>query len=132
MKSNTKDELSKLELDVMAVVWELGEPSTAEVIDAYQKRRPLADTTIKTVLSNVRKKGYLELIPTTERGYRFRPTVTRDAVAKRSLKQVVSNLFGGSPRQAILHLLSEEPITQDDMREIRRMLDDRKRGGGKS
>jgi len=125
------DDLSKLELDVMDTVWSLGECSTADVIGAYQSKRTLADTTIKTVLSNIRKKGYIELVPTTERGYRFRATVSRDSVAGRSLRQVVSKLFGGSPRQAILHLLNEERISKDDMREIQRMLDEHKQGGRK-
>ena len=65
-------ELSRLELAVMGVVWELGDCSSAEVIAEFTKRRRLAVTTIRTVLANLRKKGYLEPIPTIERGFRLR------------------------------------------------------------
>ena len=65
--SQSRPELSRLELEIMDVVWELGDCSSAEVIAAYRKKRPLAPTTIRTVLTNLRKKGYLEPIPTIER-----------------------------------------------------------------
>ncbi len=116
-------ELSRLELAVMGVVWELGDCSSAEVIAAFTKRRRLAVTTIRTVLANLRKKGYLEPIPTIERGFRLRARVTRDAVAGRTLRGLVGSLFGGSPRQAIAYLLKNENLDETELKEIRRLLD---------
>ena len=122
-------ELSRLEQDIMNVVWDLGECSSAEVIMEHNKKRKLAKTTVRTVLANLRKKGYLEPVPTIERGFRLRAVVTREAVAKRSLTSVVSGLFGGSPQNAIAYLLKDEQLDEGDLDEIRRMLDERKRGG---
>jgi BlaI family penicillinase repressor len=116
-------ELSRLELAVMGVVWELGDCSSAEVIAQFTKRRRLAVTTIRTVLANLRKKGYLEPIPTIERGFRLRARVTRDAVAGRTLRGLVGSLFGGSPRQAIAYLLKNERLDETELKEIRRLLD---------
>jgi predicted transcriptional regulator len=123
------EELSKLELDVMDTVWELGECTSADVITAYRRKRPLANTTVRTVLSNIRRKGYVEIVPSVERGYRIRPAIKREAVAERSLNQLVRSLFRGSPRLAILQLLKEERISSDDLREIQRMLEATERGG---
>ena len=120
-------ELSRLELAVMGVVWELGDCSSAEVIAAFTKRRRLAVTTIRTVLANLRKKGYLEPIPTIERGFRLRARVTRDAVAGRTLRGLVGSLFGGSPRQAIAHLLKDERLNETELKEIRRLLDEHRK-----
>src|SRR5580698_8215477 len=92
-------EMSRLEMAVMTVVWKLGDCSSAEVIAAFSKKRPLAPTTIRTVLANLRKKGYLEPIPTIEPGFRLRATVERASVARKTLKSLVASLFGGSPRQ---------------------------------
>jgi predicted transcriptional regulator len=124
-------ELSRLELVIMAVVWELGDCSSAEVIAEFTKRRRLAETTIRTVLANLRKKGYLEPIPTIERGFRLRARVTRDAVAGRSLRGLVANLFGGSPREAIAHLLQDERLDDAELKEIRRLLEEKRREKGK-
>ncbi len=125
--SKQKKELSRLELQVMDVVWELGDCSSAEVIAEFCKKRPLAETTIRTVLTNLRKKGYLEPIPTVERGYRLRATVARESVAGRWMSNLVDNLFGNSPREAICHLLKDENITDEDLNEIGRLIQNRKR-----
>ncbi len=124
-------EMSRLELAIMDVVWRLGDCSSAEVIAEFTKRRRLAETTIRTVLANLRKKGYLEPIPTIERGFRLRARVSRDAVAGRTLRGLVANLFGGSPREAIAHLLQDERLDDAELKEIRRLLDEKRGGKGK-
>ena len=60
-----QSDLSSLELAVMSVIWNLGECASREVIDAYNARagRRLADTTIRTVMANLRRKGYLKPVP---------------------------------------------------------------------
>lgn len=123
-------ELSRLEQEIMRVVWQLGECSSAEVIDVYTRERALAKTTIRTVLANLRKKGYVELVPSVERGHRLRPAVAREQVARRSLRSLVANLFNGSPRHAIAYLLNETDMAAADLEELRRMIEDRKNERG--
>ena len=115
-------ELSRLEQEVMNIVWQLEECSSAEVIEAYARERQLAKTTIRTVLTNLRKKGYLEKVPTIERGFRLRPVVSRETVARRTLKNMVGTLFGGSPRYVVSCLLKESKLSEAELEEIRRML----------
>ena len=130
-RSEDRPELSRLEMEIMDVVWELGECSSAEVTAAYTKKRSLAPTTIRTVLANLRKKGYLEPVPTIERGFRLRALVPRDFVARRTMRGLVRSLFGGSPQQAIAYLLKDENIGEADLDEIRRMIDSKRGGKGK-
>lgn len=133
-KTRTEDlkELSDLELAVMDVVWELGEPSSAEVVERFTARRPLAATTIRTVLASIEKKEYLERVPTIERGLRYRPRVSREAVAGRSLRKLVSTLFQGSPRHAVAYLVNQGDLEEADLDEIGRMIETHKRQGGRS
>ena len=116
--------LSRLEQEVMNAAWDLGCFSSADLIAAFTQKRKLADTTIRTVLANLRKKGYVELVPSVGRGYRFRPAVAREETAIRSLKELVANLFTGSPKAAISYLLKEESMDEEDIAEIRRTLDE--------
>ena len=68
------------------------------------------------------------MVPTVEPQYRFRACVGQDAIAKRSLKELVSGLLGGSPRQAIAYLLEHEAIDEEELQAIRALIDARKRG----
>ena len=116
--------LSDLELEVMGAVWELGECSSSEVIDAFEGRRKLAPTTIRTVIKNIENKGYLKRIPSLERGHRFRPAVARETVAGHSLRRLVSNFFNDSPRLAVAYLLKHERLAEEDRKEIRSLLEE--------
>lgn len=121
--------LSGLELEVMLVVWELGECTSGDVIVAFRKRRELAASTLRNVLAKLRTKGYLKPVPTIGRGFLLRPTVQRQAVAHSTLKTVLGSLFQGSPQQAIASLLDASRITNEELDEIRRMIVARKRRG---
>lgn len=121
--------LGGLELEVMLVVWELGECTSGDVIAAFGTKRDLAASTIRNVLAKLRAKGYVRPIPSIGRGFLLRPTVQRDAVARRTLKTLLSSLFQGSPSQAIAYLLSDTRISDEDLEEIRRLIEARKRRG---
>lgn len=122
--------LSALELEVMNVVWQLGDCSSADIVESFQQKRLLAPTTIRTVLTKLLEKGYVKQIPSMKRGFMFRPRIKREKVARRSLKELLGNLFDSSPKQAIAYLLEEE-IDEAEMREIRAMLAAHKRKGEK-
>ncbi len=125
-QSGRHPDLSRVEMSVMGIVWELGDCTSAAVIAEFAKIRPLAPTTIRTVLTKLREKGYVELVPTVERGYKFHACVSRETVARRSFRELLPSLFQGSPRQAIAHLLADTDISDSDLDEIRRMIDSRK------
>ena len=115
-------ELTPLELEIMQIIWGRGNATAAEVGEALGPARPLAGTTIHTVLANLRKKGYLEPIPTVERVLRFAPCVPREQVATRSLRQVMRNFFGNSPQRLLAHLMREEAVSQTELAELQAML----------
>ncbi len=119
--------LSGLELEVMNLVWDLGESTSADIIDAFTRKRPLAPTTIRTVLSNVEEKGYIERVPTTERALRYRPSFPREAVATQRLQQLVGRLFGGSPKAVIAQLLADDELDAGELDEIQKMVSRRRK-----
>jgi BlaI family penicillinase repressor len=127
----TRPPLSPLELEVMNVVWQLGDCTSAQVTSAFAKKRPLAPTTIRTVLANLRNKHYIKPIPAIGRGFTFRPTVPRESVARRSLRELLGSLFAGSPHQAIAYMLEDTDISESELDEIRRMIEVNRQRKGK-
>ena len=121
--------LGGLELEVMLVVWELGECTSGDVIEAFRKKRDLAASTLRNVLAKLRAKGYVVPIPSIGRGFLLRPTVQREAVARRTLRSLLSSLFEGSPKQAIAYLLDDTRISESDLNDIKRQIEARKRQG---
>jgi BlaI family penicillinase repressor len=110
------------ELDVMAVLWELGAATVAEV----RERLPddLAYTTVLTVLRILEEKGYVEH-EEVGKAYRYRPKVGREAAERSAVRRLVRKLFRGSPELLLTHLVSDRSLKEEDLRRLRALLDDR-------
>jgi predicted transcriptional regulator len=128
--SRGRPELTPLETDLMQILWERGDANAAEVGEALKGKRPLAPTTVHTVLSNLKKKGYLRLVPTVERSLRYAPAVPREQVGARRLKDLLGEFFGGSPQRLMAHLIKEGNVDEVELAEIRAMLESAERKAG--
>lgn len=130
-RKTTLENLTALEEEIMRTVWELGECSSNEVLKAHANVRKLAPTTIRTILTKLYEKGYVERIPTVERGYRLKPTISRETVAARLVSRIVSTFYGGSPHLLVANLLKEEDVDEETLRKIEDLLQKRPEGGKK-
>ncbi|HEX6316570.1 MAG TPA: BlaI/MecI/CopY family transcriptional regulator [Gemmatimonadaceae bacterium] len=110
------------ELDVMAVLWERGPSTVAEVREHLED--PLAYTTVLTVLRTLETKGY---VSHEEEGkaHRYAPLVARDRAGKTALGTVLDKIFGGSREMLLANLVKERGIDAAELRRLRRILDAR-------
>lgn len=110
------------ELDVMAVLWERGPSTVAEVRENLED--PLAYTTVLTVLRTLEAKGY---VGHEEEGkaHRYAPLVARDRAGKTALGQVLGKIFGGSREMLLANLVKERGIDAAELKRLRKILDAR-------
>ena len=106
------------ELDVMAVLWELGAATVAEV----RGRLPddLAYTTVLTVLRILEEKGYVEH-EEVGKAYRYRPKVGREAAERSAVRRLVRKLFRGSPELLLTQLVSDRSLKEEDAAAVARV-----------
>ncbi|MDM4767824.1 BlaI/MecI/CopY family transcriptional regulator [Pelomonas sp. SE-A7] len=119
--------LSELQLTLMRVLWARGEASTAEVVEAlHESGRPLAHTTVATLLSRLEKRGLISA-SRDGRQLRYVALVDEPEVQRSMVSGLLSSLFQGQPSRLMSHLLSEGEIADDDLAEMRKLLS--RRGG---
>lgn len=114
------------ELDVMAVLWERGSATVAEVQASLADE--LAYTTVLTVLRTLEDKGH---VGHREQGraYRYHPLVEREEAGATVLGRLVDRVFGGSAELLLTQLVSERNLTDAELARMRRLLDERLNGG---
>ncbi len=112
--------LGELQHAIMAVLWERGEATSAEVHEALAARG-LAFTTIATMLRKMEDKGVVAH-RAEGRQFVYRPTVSEDQVRRSMVGQLVERLFGGDPKALVAHLVSEQEIDADELEQLRRRL----------
>ena len=110
------------ELDIMAVLWERGPSTVAEVRAALTD--DLAYTTVLTMLRLLESKGH---IAHTEEGraHRYHPLVEREYAGESALRRLTRKLFTGSPEMLLTQLVSDRRLSEEDLRRMRALLDRR-------
>jgi predicted transcriptional regulator len=110
------------ELDVMAVLWERGPSTVAEVRERLGD--PLAYTTVLTVLRTLEAKGSVGHVE-EGRAHRYHPLVEREAAGRSAIRRLLGTVFGGSPEALLAHLVGERGIDAAELHRMRALLDER-------
>lgn len=100
--------VAQLEMECLKVLWSQAEASVSEVRERLP--RPLAYTTVMTVLDRMSTKG---LVRREKRGRAFvyAAAIDRDAARAQAVGQLLSNLFERDPRALIEYLVAGVPDT---------------------
>lgn len=115
------------ELDVMAVLWEKGASTVAEV--RGQLADPLAYTTVLTVLRTLEAKGHVGH-ETDGKAHRYIARVARDDAGRSALGRIVDKIFGGSRELLLAQLVEERGVDDAELKRLRKVLSDRLKDGG--
>ena len=110
------------ELDVMAVLWQKGSGTVAEVRDALDDS--FAYTTVLTVLRTLEEKGFVTHLA-EGKAHRYLPAVTPALAGKSALSRVLDKIFSGSPEMLLTQLVSDRELSESDIRRLRKLLDER-------
>jgi predicted transcriptional regulator len=118
--------LGDLQLKIMKALWERGEASVADVLQALGPRAGLAYTTVATMLRKMEGRG---LVRHRSEGRRFlyRPAVSPDAVARSMADDILERLFEGRLADLLSHLLSTREVSREELRELERLIAERKK-----
>lgn len=114
--------LGETELEVMRHVWTLGEATVADVLQRIQRERPVAYTTILTVMKNLTDKGYLAAEREGTRD-RFRALRSEAEVQDSVIGGILGPVFGGSAFALVQTLVRQESLSDAEREEIRRLID---------
>jgi predicted transcriptional regulator len=113
---------TRRELDVMAVLWEQGSGTVAEVRAALSGE--FAYTTVLSVLRTLEEKGYVK--HTAEgKAHRYVPTVEPDVAGRSALTRILDTMFAGSPALLLTQLVSDRRLDKRTLRQLRALLDAR-------
>ena len=118
-KSST---LTAHELELMKIVWRHEAPVTVrDVYEEMRKERTVAYTTVLTNMKTLEDKGYLRARQ-QDRAHVYRSARPKQEVIKQMVRDFVTRVFNGSGQPLVVHLLEDDHLTQDDLRDITRMM----------
>ena len=116
--------VSDTELEVLKILWDLGQGTVSDVRAALAKRRPArAYTTVQTLLYRLQEKGHV----TSAREGRalvFTPCVSREDHLSEALDELADRVCEGSATPLMLTLMRGRRLSSEEIGELRSLLDE--------
>lgn len=116
----TVPRLTKLELQILEILWGHEKASIREIQESFPEPRP-AYTTIQTTVYRLEAKNVLRRVRKIGNAHIFEPIVARDVTRLRLLDEILS-FFGGRAQPMMAQLAEAGKLTLDDVRDLETMI----------
>src|SRR5579864_7715423 len=113
--------LTKLELQIMEVLWTRGPCAIREIQEAFPKRNRPAYSTVQTTVYRLEGKNTLRRVKKISHAHIFEALISRGDAQGRLVDDLLS-LFGNRLQPVMAHLIESRKLTLDDIREAERAV----------
>jgi BlaI family transcriptional regulator, penicillinase repressor len=121
MPPKRSETLTEAELRVMNVLWEKGQATVQQVLDAMPEKLNLAYNSVLTTIRVLETKGYLGH-KKDGRAHIYEPVIARAEASRSEVRHLVSRFFANSHESLLLNLLEEQNLGADELKRLREML----------
>jgi len=120
---NIANPISDAESVVMEVLWQHSPRTSEEVVAELADARQWQEPTIKTLLNRLLKKGAVRADKDGRR-YLYHAVLRREDWVAGQSRGLLDRLFDGRLAPMVAHLSSQRALSQDDIAELRRLLEE--------
>lgn len=120
------ERLGELQLEIMRRLWHRGEATVAELHDDLQAERPLAYTTVATMLRKMEARGLVRH-RSAGRSFIYRAAVGADAVTRSMSEHLLERLFEGSLTDLVAHLLTGREVDERELSKLEKLIAERRK-----
>jgi BlaI family transcriptional regulator, penicillinase repressor len=113
--------LTRFELEIMRVLWDLERASVREIQEKLSDKRRPAYTTVQTIIHRLEEKNAVRRLRKIGNALIFEPAITRKAVHGRLITELLQ-MFGGSARPLMAHLVEMGKLNLEDVRELEALM----------
>ena len=116
-----KSQLTRLELQIMQVLWKDG-PSTVQSVQQRLPGDPLAYTTVQTMLNILQRKGKVKR-KLLGKAYEYRPVLGRDKALREAASDMLDRMFGGSVEALLMSLVKSNQLDAEKLAKVQKLIE---------
>lgn len=118
--------LTPVELELMEILWKLGEGSVHHVMAHLPKLRPLAYTSVSTMLRILQQKNIVG-IKKISRQHIYYPLLNKETYATHSIKKIVQQVFSGKSAELVAYLVDKNNLSIEEIQHLQQLLNAKER-----
>ncbi len=109
------------ELEIMKIVWDLGQATVRDVYETLLARRRIAYTTVMTTMKVMEKKKYLKK-HLEGRAFVYEGAQPQKQMIRGMVREFVNRVFNGSAEPLLAHLVEDRRLSAEDLKQIAKMV----------
>ena len=117
---------SNAELEILRILWKRGPSTVRDVHDELKTGKDVGYTTVLKIMQVMADKGIVTR-DESERSHVYAPAVEEKSIKRRLVSELLDKAFDGSAAQLVMQALSDKRASAEDIRKIRRLLDESSR-----
>lgn len=114
------------ELEILRVLWTRGPSTVREVHEALRSKKDIGYTSVLKLLQIMTEKGTVRR-DENQRAHVYEACEPAEKTKRDLASDVLQRVFEGSASQLMLHALAGRPTSREEIKELRRMLDEHER-----
>ncbi len=114
--------LPRSELEVARIVWELGQATVREVMDALPKNRGLEFKTVQTYLRRLEAKGYLRTKRKDKRTKIYLARAQPRRVMRDLIEDFMDRVFDGEAMPLLQHVILDRGLSDEELQQLRGLI----------
>jgi predicted transcriptional regulator len=115
--------ISEAESVVMEVLWRTSPLATEDVVSALHGKQEWQESTVKTLLNRLLKKGAISA-ERDGRRYLYAPVMQREQWLSNESEGLLERLFGGRVAPLVAHFSKQKKLTKKDLAELKRVIEE--------
>ena len=123
---NKKKQLTPAELELMEILWEIGQGTVRDILERLPAQRKLAYTSVSTILRILQQKNILTA-KKIGRQHIYRPLLSKNVFASHSVTKMIKQVFSGNSLELVNYLLDKNKVSLDDINAIEKLLEIKKK-----
>ena len=112
--------LTQRELDIMSVLWDLGEATASEVRERIDPT--LAYTSISTMIRTLELKGFVSHRRGEGKTHVYYPVIDAEMAGESALGRLLDKIYGGSPIKLLAQLVEQRKLSESELARMRDLL----------
>lgn len=118
----TIPKISESEWTVIKALWDENPVTANRLVEIVSESTTWKPNTIKSLLNRLVKKGVVSY-ENVGRVYHYSPRIEESLMVKEESQSLLKRVFGGAARPLLVTLIESEDLSDEDIEEIRRVLD---------
>ena len=122
MKNESPPKPTPTELSILGILWERGPSTVREVHEIISKTKPIGYTGVLKFLQIMTVKGSVRR-NSDQRAHVYEAFQQEDKTKRQLVGDLMQRAFSGSASELVMHALAGKRTSQEEIDEIRRILD---------